>query len=139
MTSTADNSNMSGNTQPAKKIGTSRAFSWKQFFLQWEWVLVGLLIVVFVINSLISPYFLSVRTFINTPMTFLDKSFIVFPMIFVILLGKIDISVASTAALSAVIMGVSYNAGLPMPLCDCSMPHSWISMRSSQRFSDDKI
>ena len=116
MTPAAENSNMPDNTQPARKIGTSKAFSWKQFFLQWEWVLVGLLIVVFIIDSLISPYFLSARTFINTPMTFLDKSFIVFPMIFVILLGKIDISVASTTALSAVIMGISYNAGLPMPL-----------------------
>jgi rhamnose transport system permease protein len=37
-------------------------------------------------------------------------------MILVIILGHIDISVGSTVALSAVMMGVLYNAGLPMPL-----------------------
>ncbi|MEE8441630.1 MAG: ABC transporter permease, partial [Spirochaetia bacterium] len=47
---------------------------------------------------------------------FLDKAFIVFPMMLVMILGRIDISVASTVALSAVIMAVAYNAGLPMPL-----------------------
>jgi len=67
-------------------------------------------------NTWISPYFLTWSTFLTTPVTFLDKSFIVFPMIFVIILGKIDISVASTVALSAVVMSVSYNAGVPMPL-----------------------
>ena len=97
-------------------ILTKKNFDWKSFFLQWEWVLFILLIVVFIVNSIISPYFLSWNTFINTPMTFLDKGFIVFPMIFVIILGKIDISVASTTTLAAVIMAVSYNAGLPMPL-----------------------
>ncbi|MBL7007247.1 MAG: ABC transporter permease [Spirochaetia bacterium] len=97
-------------------LDTQRVFSLKEFFLQWEWVLVGLLVVVIIINSFISPYFLSFKTFLNTPMTFLDKSFIVFPMILVIILGQIDISVASTTALSAVIMAVSYNAGVPMAL-----------------------
>ena len=47
-------------------------------------------------------------------MTFLDKAFLVLPMTMVIILGNIDISVASTVALSAVSMAVSYNAGLPM-------------------------
>jgi rhamnose transport system permease protein len=97
-------------------ISIKRTWSWKEFFFQWEWLLVVVLFLVFVVNSSISPYFLSVRTFINTPSTFLDKAFIVFPMMLVIVLGRIDISVASTVALSAVIMAVSYNAGLPMPL-----------------------
>ncbi len=43
-------------------------------------------------------------------------AFLVMPMTFVIILGTIDISVASTVALSAVVMAVSFNAGLPMPL-----------------------
>jgi rhamnose transport system permease protein len=40
----------------------------------------------------------------------------VLPMTFVIILGNIDISVASTVALSAVIMATAFNSGLPMPL-----------------------
>jgi rhamnose transport system permease protein len=93
-----------------------RAWSWRGFFLQWEWLLVLLLVAVIIVNSILSPYFLSLDTFLNTPMIFLDKAFIVLPMTMVIILGNIDISVGSTVALSAVVMAVGYNAGLPMPL-----------------------
>ena len=98
------------------RIGIEKPFSWREFFFQWEWMLVGVLLLVFVVNSLISPYFLSASTFIRTPATFLDKAFIVFPMMFVIILGRIDVSVGSTVALSAVIMAVAYNAAIPMPV-----------------------
>lgn len=106
---------MSGQSSPAPGIRSERQFSWREFFMQWEWILVGVLVLVIVINSLISPFFLNFNTFIRTPATFLDKAFIVFPMMMVIILGKIDISVGSTVALSAVIMATAYNAGLPMP------------------------
>jgi rhamnose transport system permease protein len=104
-----------GTMGPATLI-TEENRSWKDLFLQWETLLVGVLLLVFLVNSWISPYFLSWYSIINTPATFLDKAFIVFPMILVIILGRIDISVGSTVALSAVIMAVSYNAGVPMPL-----------------------
>jgi rhamnose transport system permease protein len=99
-----------------RSILLERAWSWKTFFLQWEWLLVLIFIAIMVINSGISSYFFSVDTFVNTPMTFLDKAFLVLPMTMVIILGNIDISVASTVALSAVVMAVTFNAGLPMPL-----------------------
>ncbi len=98
------------------QISIDRPWNWKDFFFQWEWMLVAILLLVIIGNSMISPWFLTWNTFIRTPATFLDKAFIVFPMMFVIILGKIDISVGSTVALSAVIMAVSYNLGLPMPL-----------------------
>ncbi len=101
---------------PSGQISTTRTHSWREFFLQWEWMLVAVLVLVIIVNSLISPFFLTWNTFIRTPATFLDKAFIVFPMMMVIILGKIDISVGSTVALSAVIMAVTYNLGLPMPL-----------------------
>lgn len=49
-------------------------------------------------------------------MTFLDKAFIVLPMVFIMILGDIDISVASIVALSSVIMADLYNSGVPMPV-----------------------
>jgi len=97
-------------------IKTAKDWSWKEFFLQWEWMLVGVLFLVILISSNLSPFFLYVDTFVRAPITFLDKAFMVFPMIFIIILGKIDISVGSNVALSAVLMAVAYNAGLPMPL-----------------------
>ena len=44
----------------------------------------------------------------------MDKAIVVFPMAFVLMLGEIDISVASIMALSATIMGVAFDAGVPM-------------------------
>ncbi|TVR01093.1 MAG: ABC transporter permease [Spirochaetaceae bacterium] len=101
---------------PEIAISAQRQWSWKEFFFQWEWLLVVVLLIVVGANTWLSPYFLSLNTFIRTPATFLDKSFIVFPMMMVIILGKIDVSVGSTVALSAVVMATSYNAGVPMPI-----------------------
>ena len=101
---------------PEIAISAQRQWSWKEFFFQWEWLLVVVLLMVVGVNTWLSPFFLSLDTFIRTPATFLDKSFIVFPMMMVIILGKIDVSVGSTVALSAVVMATSYNAGVPMPM-----------------------
>jgi rhamnose transport system permease protein len=87
----------------------------RRFFLRWEWLLVLIFLVVNVVNSSLSEYYFSLDTFLGTPASFLDKAFLVLPMTFVIILGNIDISVASNVALSAVVMATSYNLGLPMP------------------------
>ncbi|MDR1287227.1 MAG: ABC transporter permease [Treponema sp.] len=91
-------------------------WSWKKFFFQWEWLLCAIFILIHIINSFISPYYLSVNTFLGAPMNFLDKAFIVFPMMLVIILGNIDISVASIVAFTSVMMAVIFNAGVPLPL-----------------------
>jgi rhamnose transport system permease protein len=90
------------------------SFSWKRFFLQWEWMLILIFILVNLLNSHLSPYYLDFDNLRDAPMAFLDKAFMVLPMAFIIILGEIDISVASIAALSSVMMGVLYHAGLPM-------------------------
>ncbi len=97
-----------------KNIEGSKAFNLRTFFLQWEWFLVLLFIVINIFNTNISPYYLQLDTFTDAPMSFLDKAFMVMPMAFVLLLGEIDISVGSTVALASVLMAVSFNAGLPM-------------------------
>ena len=73
-------------------------------------------ILINIINSFLSPYYFNVDTFFNAPMNFLDKAFIVLPMMLVIVLGNIDISVASIVAFTSVMMAVIFNAGVPMPL-----------------------
>ncbi|MED4783798.1 ABC transporter permease [Brevibacillus choshinensis] len=92
----------------------SKEFSWKTFFLQWEWMLVLIFILVNVINTNLSPYYLNADSLRDATMTFLDKAFIVLPMVFVIILGDIDISVASIVALSSVVMADLYTMGVPM-------------------------
>ena len=99
-----------------RSIRVERLWSWRTFFLQWEWLLVVIFIVINIVNSTLSPYYFTLDTFVQTPMTFLDMAFLVLPMTMVIILGNIDISVGSTVALSAVVMAVAFHAGLPMGL-----------------------
>lgn len=99
-----------------RTLAAKKSFDLKSFFFQWEWMLVIIFIVVFAINTSLSEYFLDGQLLVAATSTFLDKAFLVLPMVFIIILGDIDISVASTVALSSVVMAVSYNSGLPMPL-----------------------
>lgn len=88
----------------------------ENLFLQWEWMLVLIFILVNVINANLSPYYLNADSLRDATMTFLDKAFIVLPMVFIIILGDIDISVASIVALSSVVMADLYTMGVPMEL-----------------------
>jgi rhamnose transport system permease protein len=95
-------------------ITNKQEFSLKGFFLQWEWLLVVLILAVFLMNANLSEFFLDYDNLRDATMGFLDKAFIVLPMVFIILMGDIDISVASIVALSSVIMADLYNHGMPM-------------------------
>ncbi|MDR1419137.1 MAG: ABC transporter permease [Treponema sp.] len=99
-----------------KTMDITREWSWKKFFFQWEWLLFIVFILIHIINSFLSPYYLHPDTFLGAPMNFLDKAFIVLPMMLVIILGNIDISVASIVAFTSVMMAIIFNAGVPMPL-----------------------
>jgi len=95
-------------------LANKKEFTLKGFFLHWEWLLVVLLLAVFAMNANLSEYFLDYDNLRDATMGFLDKAFIVLPMVFIILMGDIDISVGSIVALSSVIMADLYNHGLPM-------------------------
>jgi len=100
----------------SKIAGDTAPWNAKRFFFQWEWLLVVIFLLIHLINSFISPWYFNEDTFLTAPMSFLDKAFIVLPMMLVIILGNIDISVGSIVALTSVLMAVFFNAGLPMPL-----------------------
>ncbi len=107
-------------------IIAEQQFSWKKFFLKWEWFLVLIFIAVNILNICVSPLdkttgipiYCSVSGLFNATLSFLEKAFIALPMAYVLVLGDIDISVGSTVALSAVVMAECYNKlGLPMGVC----------------------
>jgi len=100
----------------SKIISATASWNARKFFFQWEWLLAVIFLLIHLINSLISPWYFNMNTFLSAPMSFLDKAFIVLPMMMVIILGNIDISVASMVALTSVLMAVIFNAGIPMPL-----------------------
>jgi rhamnose transport system permease protein len=79
--------------------------------LQWEFILFVILVLVFIINSNLSPYFLDLGNLLDSTSNFMEKAIVALPMTFVILCGDIDISVASIIALSSVLMGMVSTAG----------------------------
>lgn len=97
-------------------IADKQAWNAKQFFLQWEWILLVVFIGVNILNMYLSPYYMDFFNLRDATMAFLDKAFIVLPMVFVLILADIDISVASTVALSSVVMADLYQRGVPMEL-----------------------
>jgi len=103
--------------QTKRVIASEKVFSLKSFFLQWEWFLLLVFILVNIMNSFISPYYLSGSGLLTATSSFLEKAFIALPMVFVLVIGDIDISVGSTVALSSVVMAECYNKlGIPMGL-----------------------
>lgn len=81
----------------------------------WEFMLLIVLIAINIMNRSLSPYY-DIANLADATNSFLDRGLIALSMTFVILTGMIDISVASTVALSSVVMAVSYNGGVPMPI-----------------------
>lgn len=79
--------------------------------LQWEFVLLLIVVLVFVVNSNLSPYFLDLGNLLDATSNFMEKAIVALPMTLVILCGDIDISVASIIALASVFMGMVSTAG----------------------------
>ena len=97
-----------------RNISATQTKTLRSFLLRWETLLIVLFIAVNVMNASISSNYLNVDNLFTAISTFLVRGFIALPMAYVLVLGEIDLSVGSTVALSATLLGVSYNAGLPM-------------------------
>jgi rhamnose transport system permease protein len=81
--------------------------------MTWEVILFLIFIVVIVVNSYLSPYFLDLFNILDTTFNFMEKAMVALPMILVIICGDIDISVAGIIALSSLLMGMVSAAGAP--------------------------
>lgn len=95
-----------------RTVAGRRQFSLTGLLLRWEWLLVVLLALACLINATLSPYFLDVRNLFDMTFNFMERSIIALPMALIIISANIDLSVASTLAMSAVLMAVSFKAGL---------------------------
>jgi len=79
---------------------------------RWEVTIFGLLIVIFIINVILSPELFRIHNLLDATLTFTEKSIMVLPMTLLIISGVIDISVGSISAMSGVILGVCFKAGI---------------------------
>ena len=85
------------------------------FALRWESLLFLILVAVFLVFSLLSPAFLDPYNLFDATFNFLEKAIIAMPMIFVIICGDMDISVASIISVSSLFMGMASASGAGTP------------------------
>ena len=87
------------------------------FFMRWEVILVGLLMVVIAVNTAISPYFLDVYNLSDATFNFSEKAILALAMALLIIAREIDLSVAAIIAVCSLTMGLLAKAGYgPAPL-----------------------
>ncbi|MFK8083043.1 MAG: ABC transporter permease [Granulosicoccus sp.] len=81
----------------------------------WEFLLLGVGIVIFFLNTQASPYFLDPWNLSDATFNFTEKAMIAFAMALVIIAGEIDLSVASIIALVSTCMGFAVQLGFDTP------------------------
>jgi rhamnose transport system permease protein len=80
----------------------------------WEALLVVLLLLAIIIGSTVSPYFLTGFNASSLTRDLMEKAIMALPMTLIIIAGEIDLSVASTLGLASVVLGVTWQAGIPL-------------------------
>ena len=86
-------------------MSKKESFNFNTLF-RWEGLLVILIIGTSIVNGRLSTHFWSYAGIMDALAVFLEKGFLVLSMVFVLIIGDIDISVASITALSSVVMAL---------------------------------
>lgn len=81
-------------------------------FKNWELLLLVLIVVVVIVNTQLSPYFLNATNLSRTSSDFMEIGLMMLPMVFIVVTGNIDLSVASNMGMSASFMGLLHNLGV---------------------------
>ena len=82
----------------------------------WQTLLLVVAILIFVANSLASPYFLSPWSLSDATFNFTEKALIALAMALLIIAGEIDLSVAAIIALASTAMGFALQYGADTPV-----------------------
>jgi AI-2 transport system permease protein len=83
-----------------------------KIFARWEVGLIGVLVLELVIFSSLNSKFLDPNRLLFSMSDFIYLGIIALPLAIVMITGGIDISFASVASLSAIVMGVSFKSGV---------------------------
>lgn len=81
----------------------------------WEVLLFCVAVLIFIANSLASPYFLNAWNLSDATFNFTEKALIAFAMALLIIAGEIDLSVAAIIALASTAMGYAAQLGIGAP------------------------
>lgn len=97
-------------------VADSATRGWGERLTSWEAILTVLLVAVFAVNALLSPYFLDLFNLSDATFNFSEKALVALPMAMLVLVREIDLSVAATIALASLAMGLCAEAGGGTPL-----------------------
>ncbi len=86
------------------------------FLFSWEALLAILLLLTLGIGSILSPYFLTGFNISSLTKDLMEKAIMALSMTLIIIVGEIDLSVASILGLASVVLGITWNAGIPLGL-----------------------
>jgi rhamnose transport system permease protein len=85
---------------------------WQRILKSWETLLFGVLVAIFVLNCLSSPFFLDPWNLSDATFDFTEKAIMALAMTFLIIAGEIDLSVAAIIALASTAMGAAAQLGI---------------------------
>lgn len=102
-------------TQTARVIPDKLGTPLSRVMASWEMLLLGVAILIFIANSLASPYFLNAWNLSDATFNFTEKAIIAFAMALLIIAGEIDLSVAAIIALASTAMGAAVQMGVGTP------------------------
>ncbi len=98
-------------SEPARPAEPASARAFLGRLLRWETLLVLLLVGVMLLNIHLSPYFWDADNILDDTSTFMELGLLALPLTLIIVAGQIDLSVASNAALCAIVFATLYRAG----------------------------
>jgi rhamnose transport system permease protein len=87
----------------------------RRILASWEVLLFAVAILIFIFNSLASPYFLDAWNLSDATFNFTEKAMIAFAMALLVIAGEIDLSVAAIIALASTAMGAAAQVGIGTP------------------------
>ncbi|MGO7834890.1 ABC transporter permease [Rhizobium johnstonii] len=87
----------------------------RRIIASWEVLLFAVAVLIFIFNSLASPYFLDAWNLSDATFNFTEKAMIAFAMALLVISGEIDLSVAAIIALASTAMGAAAQAGIGTP------------------------
>ena len=102
--------------QPEKRVIPDRLGTpFRRIAASWEVLLFAVAVLIFIFNSLASPYFLDAWNLSDATFNFTEKAMIAFAMALLVISGEIDLSVAAIIALASTAMGAAAQLGIGTP------------------------
>ncbi|MDQ0456475.1 ABC transporter permease [Rhizobium paknamense] len=98
-----------------RRIPDRLATPWRRLLGSWELLLLGVAVLIFIANTLASPYFLDAWNLSDATFNFTEKAMIAFAMTLLVIAGEIDLSVAAIIALASTAMGAAAQMGVDTP------------------------